>query len=458
MGGVFGGTARLGDGVAAAVPRARWSRLGAYGDRQLWRTQAHLIGDLAFGVTWSTLVVTALALAGGLSFTLIGLPLLALTMLAARPLNAFERARARRLLGIDLATPFRAPPATSWRAAARPLRDISAWRPALRCLLSDDAAWRTFAYAVVLLPWGCFTFVVLVTTWLLAILGTTAPAWGWAFPAATGGQDLTGGARSAHLAAEFVTGALAVACLPSIVRGLGAVDRRLGRALLGTNDRRALTARVEQLRESRDASVEGSASELRRIERNLHDGAQQRLVALAIDLGLARDRIERGADADQVAALVAQAHEEAKSAVIELRDLVRGIHPSVLSELGLDAALSALAARCPVPVVVRSRVASRLPPPIESAAYFLVAEALTNVAKHAHADAAHVRLHERAGVLVVEVGDDGWGGAAFTTGGGLAGLQDRVAAVEGHLRVASPRGGPTLLVAELPLAAAEGAG
>jgi signal transduction histidine kinase len=197
--------------------------------------------------------------------------------------------------------------------------------------------------------------------------------------------------------------------------------------------------------------VESADSQLRRIERDLHDGAQQRLVSLAMDLGIAKDRL--AADGDpRSAELVARAHDQAKQAIVELRDLVRGIHPAILTDRGLDAAVSSLASRCPVPVTVSFELDQyrRLPPPVEATAYFVIAEALTNVAKHSHATSASVHLRELTGTLVLEVCDDGVGGALNDHGGGLQGLRDRVAGAEGELRISSPVGGPTVLVVELP--------
>jgi signal transduction histidine kinase len=211
-----------------------------------------------------------------------------------------------------------------------------------------------------------------------------------------------------------------------------------------------LTQRVEELTVSRDASVEGAGVELRRIERDLHDGAQQRLVALAMDLGLARERMATEGDSERATELVTRAHEEAKQAIVELRELVRGIHPSVLTDRGLDAALSALAARSPVPIELDVTLDRRPPASIEAAAYFVVAESLANIAKHSRAKRGSVRIRERSGVLAIDIFDDGVGGAVEHPGGGLSGLRDRILAVEGRLRVSSPVGGPTLLTVELP--------
>ena len=220
----------------------------------------------------------------------------------------------------------------------------------------------------------------------------------------------------------------------------------LALALLGPSQHQ-LQARVEALQASRDRAVDSAEAERRRIERDLHDGAQQRLVALAMDLGMARAKLET--DPAAATALVGEAHEEAKRALAELRDLARGIHPAVLADRGLDAAISALAARSPVPVEV-DVATGRLPGPVESAAYFVVAEALTNAAKHARAAEIGVRIARHRDLLIVEVIDDGVGGADPAKGTGLRGLADRVAAVDGRLAITSPPGGPTVIRAELP--------
>jgi signal transduction histidine kinase len=244
-------------------------------------------------------------------------------------------------------------------------------------------------------------------------------------------------------AAGIVVGLAAVLA----IRYLVVAHAMVACALLGPPPS-ALRARVQTLETSRARTVEVAAAERRRIERDLHDGAQQRLVALAMDLGMAREKF---ADEPEAArALVEEAHQEAKRALAELRDLARGIHPAVLSDRGLDAALSALAARSPVPVEVRVALDARLPEPVEAIAYFVAAEALANVAKHAAAGGAVVSVRREGGLAILEVSDDGLGGADPARGSGLAGLADRVAGVDGQLTVTSPPGGPTVVRAELP--------
>jgi signal transduction histidine kinase len=190
-------------------------------------------------------------------------------------------------------------------------------------------------------------------------------------------------------------------------------------------------------------------SERRRLERNLHDGAQQRLVALALDLNLVQAKLDD--DPEGAARLLAAAREELALAIEELRELARGLHPAILTERGLNAALESLAGRAPMPVRLEARLSRRLPEPVETAAYYLVAEALTNAAKHARATAATVRVTRARGIAHVEIRDDGVGGASIRAGGGLRGLVERLEALGAHLHVDSPPGAGTALTAVIPL-------
>jgi signal transduction histidine kinase len=209
-----------------------------------------------------------------------------------------------------------------------------------------------------------------------------------------------------------------------------------------------LGARVVELESDRGVVVDTAAADLRRIERDLHDGAQARLVALAMDLGVAREKLTE--DPREAARMVDSAHGEVKTALRELRDLARGIHPAVLTDRGLDAALSAVAARCAVPVVVEVDLPARPVPAIEGIVYFTVSELLQNVSKHAGASRAVVDVWKVEGRLMLQVSDDGMGGADAGAGSGLAGLAERLGAVDGVLVVDSPAGGPTRVTAELP--------
>jgi signal transduction histidine kinase len=244
-----------------------------------------------------------------------------------------------------------------------------------------------------------------------------------------------------------VAGFLLLIASAQLARGLALADVAVSRRLLGPPSR--LAARVTELERSRERVVDAAEAERRRIERDLHDGAQQRLVALAMELGRAKAKF--GDDPEGARQLVDQAHTEAKAALTELRNLVRGVHPPVLTDRGLDAALSGLAALCPIPVDMHVDVPVRPKPAVEAVAYFMVAEALTNVAKHSRASQVRVMVegHGFPGTLTVLVSDDGIGGAD-PHGGGLSGLADRVSGVDGELSVESPSGGPTMISAVLP--------
>ena len=211
-----------------------------------------------------------------------------------------------------------------------------------------------------------------------------------------------------------------------------------------------LMSRVRRLTATRVDAVDSAAAELRRVERDLHDGAQARLVALGISLR-ATERLIR-TDPDAAVTLVAESRENSARALSELRDLVRGINPPVLAERGLGDAVRALALDCPVITTVEIDLPSRLPAPVEAAAYFAVAEALTNVAKHADARGAHVRAAHSAGTLRIEVSDDGAGGADPADGTGLRGVERRLGTFDGVLAISSPPGGPTIVVIEVPCA------
>ena len=403
-----------------------------------WKHAAHLATNLPLGIAWFTVAVTGLSLGVGLLVTLAGLPVLALTVTLGRVMATVERRRAA-LLGLRLRPPAPVPPATGlWRR--------------IKARLGDGAGWRGLAYGAVLLPWGVITFTVVVVAATLPAWFLAFPTWGWAVDIQVGSGTASGPETAGILLASLVAGVALLVAFPAVVAVLAAVDRWLARGMLGPPDRRVLQERVASLEVSLDASTDASASELRRIERDLHDGAQQRLVGLAMDLGLARERLAAGADPTAALDLVTRAHDQSKQALGELRDLVRGIHPVVLTDRGLDAALSALASRSPVPVDVDVRIDARPPAAVEAAAYFVVAEALNNVAKHSRAGLASVVVRRLADRLVVDVADDGRGGAVIAPTGGLAGLRDRVRAAQGTMTLSSPDGGPTAVHVELPCA------
>jgi len=284
--------------------------------------------------------------------------------------------------------------------------------------------------------------------WSLGLVLITAPAYFWALPG--GGFNL--GGHIIHYPGALIAGALVglvvLLLSPGVTALLAAGDAAVARGLLGSG-REELTARIGELETSRARVMDAAEAERMRIERDLHDGAQQRLVSLAMELGRAKAKFD--SDPEGAEAIVSQAHEEAKAALAELRNLVRGVHPPVLSDRGLDAALSGLAALSPVPVTVSVDLPARPPAAVEAIAYFVVAEGLTNIAKHSHASHAQVVVVRSGDVLSLEITDDGVGGAD-PAGQGLSGLAARVAGVDGRLRVTSPAGGPTTLEVTLPCA------
>ncbi|MEU7025284.1 sensor domain-containing protein [Streptomyces sp. NPDC046275] len=363
----------------------------AYG-RHTWKEVAHLLADLPCALAGFVYAVVTVALGVGLSVTVIGLPLLALGLAGARGMASAERARARGLLGVHVESPSRLPH-----------RD--GFLPWLWAQLKDPVAWRSQLYGFIRLPWGVLTFAVTLVSLLVL----------WPV-------------------------------LPFVARGLANVDRAMVRGLLSPSDE--LERRIAELESDRGVVVDTAAADLRRIERDLHDGAQARLVALAMGLGLAKEKLLD--DPEAAAAMVDEAHGEVKLALQELRDLARGIHPAVLTDRGLDAALSAVAARCTVPVKVTVDLPERPADAIEGIAYFTVSELLQNVSKHARARSAAVDVWRTEDRLMLQVRDDGTGGADPAAGSGLAGLGERLGAVDGVLAVDSPTGGPTVVTAELP--------
>src|SRR6266545_4233132 len=391
----------------------------------------HLFSDLWVGIATFTSMVVLLAMSVALMpVALLGLPVLVASVYVARGWAAVERTRFRLTLGIEIVPPQRPAKTTS---VPRFL-----WR-----LLANVAAWRQIGYHLLLLPVGVFTFVATAFAWSGPVALALLPTYNHALP--NGGAHLLFW-RIHGSFTEFVvsmTGLVLLLFVPYVIRGLSTMDAALARALLGQFSTRELSERVGALEQSRRRVVDAAEAERRWIERDLHDGAQQRLVSLAMTLGRAKSRY--ATDPTSVGPLIDEAHREAKQAIVELRNLTRGIHPPVLTDRGLDAALSALAARCPVPVTVEVEVAERPSQTIEAIAYFVVAEALTNVARHAGANTASVLVRRSEGTLRIVVLDDGRGGADIDKGTGLLGLADRVSGVDGRLDVDSPPGGPTVL-------------
>ena len=359
-----------------------------------WREIWYLLLSFPMSLLGFVYVLVWLYVGVLLSVTIIGLPVLAAGLVGCRELGKWERARARALLGMRIDEPS---------PLSRARRDgFFAW---LWATLTDPVGWRAALYAVIRLPWGFLTFtVVLLSLFLL-----------WPL-------------------------------LPWLARGLTLLDRAMVRGLLSPSDE--LERRIAELKTDKVTVTDTASADLRRIERDLHDGAQARLVALAMGLGLAKEKLTE--DPEAAAQMVDEAHGEVKLALQELRDLARGIHPAILTDRGLGPALSALRARCTVPVTLHTDIPHRPAAAIEAIAYFTVSELLQNISKHSAATKADVELWRSDNRLLIHITDNGHGGATTTNGTGLAGLADRLDSVDGLLLIHSPPGGPTTITAELP--------
>jgi signal transduction histidine kinase len=402
-----------------------------------WATLVHLILDPVFASLFFVPTVTLLSLSVGLlPIFPAAVPIGWLLFVLARGMGRLERSRLAALLGLELADPHPALPEASWWAR-------------LKARLRSPSRWREIGYLLLQLPVSVVTFSVVIAAWCGALALVALPAYYTALPAGRAHFGLLTISTAPAAALACVVGVVGLAVMaPWLTLAAAGVDTALARWLLAP--REDLRSRVGKLEASRAAAVDSAEAERRRIERDLHDGAQQRLVSVAMDLGRAQQRFET--DPEGARLLVRGAHEDAKAALAELRQLVRGFHPAILEDRGLDAALSSVIARSPVPVTLSVDISHRPSAPIESAVYFVVLEALTNVAKHAQATKAAVTIVRRNDRLVVEVTDDGVGGADPASGTGLAGLTERVSAHGGWLQVLSPAGGPTTLLAEIPCA------
>jgi signal transduction histidine kinase len=420
--------------------------------RQLGIDTAYSIVGFPLAIVAFTLVITGFALGAGLLITVIGLPVLVGTVYAARGFAHIERARMAEVLRRPRVTPIyrsAGPDAGFWRRMFIPLGDAQSWLDAL--------------HAVVRLPVSVISFSFVVTWWSLALAGLTVPLWDWSIPRGPDNHELPellglGDDTRTRLVFYFLVGVFGAVTLPFVVRAVALLEAGLARAMLtGVAE---LRAQVIDLSEGKAAAqgrtaaaVAAESTALRRLERDIHDGPQQRLVRLAVDLGRAQQQLDT--DPEAARATMAEALSQTREALGELRTLSRGIAPPILVDRGLVAAVAALAARCTVPVDLDVPDLPRLDPAAEQAAYFVVAEALTNVAKHSQATACRVALGTWAPepgrtMLGVSVADDGVGGAHVAKGHGLAGLADRVHAAGGELFVSSPPGGPTEIRADLP--------
>jgi signal transduction histidine kinase len=398
--------------------------------RQLW----FLLLDLLLGALWFLMV--PFVLAGFVStIVLIGFPILAVLMTIWTRGARRHRRRIEEVSGRRISDPYR-PPVEGFF-----VRRL--WARA-----HDPAVWRDLVYLVTLLPIGAFEVGLVLLVAGTAIFYALMPwlYWWWSDGVQVGANWRIDTFPEAVIVS--LIGAVLVWCWPLLVAGLMRLQIAFAQTLLGPSSAE-LAERVDVLTKSRSGVMEAMVLERRRIERDLHDGAQQRLVALAMDLGMAKEKMRTDPEAAQK--LVASSHEEAKRVLSELRDLVRGIYPAVLTDRGLDAAISSVAGRSPVMVTVDVELPGRLPEAVEATAYFVVVEALTNVAKHSGATEAKVCVRRLNDKLTIEVGDNGDGGADVRSGSGLGGLAERIAALDGTLKMDSPAGGPTRVWAEIPL-------
>jgi signal transduction histidine kinase len=327
--------------------------------------------------------------------------------------------------------------------------------------LRSQAYWRQARYHFLAGPALAAAAIAAIGVWLAGALFAFEYVYVWALSPDSALRRGTGGATSNSPLPPVVKGipvdvALTLAGIaglflaPWLTSAVASLDARVAAALLGPSRAEELQHRVERLTETRAGVVDAADAERRRLERDLHDGTQQRLVSLAMNLGMAR---AQASTAEEALRAIAESHEAAKAALAELRDLIRGLHPAVLEDRGLDAALSGVAARMPIPVRLTVDGLARRPAPVvEAVAYFVVSEGLANIAKHAQASQAEVFVQRSGDRLHVIVTDDGVGGADPARGTGLAGLARRAESVDGTFEVSSPPGGPTVLSVDLPCA------
>jgi len=406
---------------------------------------------LAVGAVW---VLLLLGVSGVLlTVAVVGIFVLAGGLRAARGLGRWQRNLAWILLADEIAEPepFAPPPG------------LLRW---LRAAFTDPGAWRAVLYFAAKVPLTLFGVWFALSIWVEALFGMAsllfggqgAHGFGVLGRASVHGIANGGTPGSGARVGTFVLGVVFLFVAPWTMRFVVFADRRIMAVLLGPN---AGSSRVRSLEVSRSRTLDAATETLQRIERNLHDGTQAQLVALAMRLGQAKERLESldvasdgTEDLRAVRRLVDEAHQGAKEAIIDLRDLARGIHPPAL-DTGLENALATLASRSTVPTEVAVTVSSRPTPTIEAIAYFCAAELLANIAQHASASRASLVCAQHGPWMRIAVRDDGQGGAAVirlgSTSSGLAGLADRVEAVDGHLAVASPPGGPTVVTVDLPL-------
>jgi signal transduction histidine kinase len=418
-----------------------WQALGQTPLRLLrsrwpWRSFAYLLAGMPIGMAWLMATVTAAALGLVTAPLGIGLPLLVCAALSGVALAAVERRRLRLVDPVPIPSSHRAPDGPG------------VW-PWLVCRLRESATWIELACAPLVCALGLVDFALAVLLLALVTGLLSAPLQSLLLPhfhQNAAWQQILRDGRS--LLAVWLAGLWAALGSAYLVTAWAGLRAGLSRRLLVRPPANGLTAQIAELTRSRARIVDTYESERRRMERDLHDGVQQRLTALIMTIGLARVELADGPPA--ASSLVARAHGEAKQALEELRDLVHGILPALLADRGLGAAVAAVAEHSSVPVQLEVDLPGRLPDAVESAAYFFVCEGLANVAKHSQGTQATVTIRTAGEMLVVEVRDDGIGGASATGAGGLVGLVDRISALGGAVHLSSPAGGPSVLRAEIP--------
>ncbi|MGB6582491.1 MAG: sensor domain-containing protein [Streptosporangiaceae bacterium] len=412
-----------------------------------------LAGVAGFCLT-VVLLTSGFTVSASIIGTVIGLLLITVALRVSRRLGSLHRRLLKRFLGYQVEAPLRFQPGSGLLGRLdRRLRDRAAWRGVWYSLIKLPVA-AVQLYSVVLTVFGLVDLSYPVD-WLLfhnnspgaRLSGLVAVV-----PIPFGGSFQINSWLGTYPAA--IAGAACVVAAAWLARGINAADHSLVRSLLGPS---SMAERVSELERTRTLAVEDSAAALRRVERDLHDGAQMRLAALAMNLGMAREKL--GEDDDEqpdnatVRELIDAAHRNAVDALADLRDLARGIHPPVLDS-GLASALATLAASSAIPASVTADIGPRPAPAIETIAYFCAAELIANATKHSYANQIKIKIYtERTGVLRLEVSDDGIGGADAGRGSGLAGLAQRVSTVDGRIDVVSPAGGPTTVAVELPMRA-----
>jgi len=416
--------------------------------KRTWSELLFLAVGSALAAVGFAFVAATMAAGVVLAITFVGLTILGLSIRGSRGFGRIHRRIAQSLLDehIEDPDPF----------APRP--GLLGW---LQSSLRDRVGWRAMAYLVIKVPLAFVGIFVAFSVWFDALACLTFPFGGASQPTEFGlvrvlfqpGYLSIDNPGWLHGFAIFLTGIALFFVAPWPVRVLVHVDRLLMRSLLGPD---ATTLRVRSLESARTQTVDASAATLRRIERDLHDGTQAQLVALAMRLGMAKEKLANNGDIDLdgVRELVAEAHRGAKETIVELRDLARGIHPPAL-DVGLEGALSTLAARSAIPTELSVALTDRPTPAIEAIAYFCVAELLANVTQHASASRASITCAQHGRWLRLVVRDDGVGGAQLagvgSSSSGLIGLTDRVHAVDGRLDIVSPLRGPTVVTVDLPL-------